>query len=40
MNAVEVVQHANEAYNAHDAEALAATYAGGATWLIPTPRSS
>ena len=32
MNAVEVVQHANKAYNAHDADALAATYAQGATY--------
>ena len=32
MNAVEVVQHANKAYNAHDADALAATYAEGATY--------
>ena len=32
MNAVEVVQHANKAYNAHDADALAAAYAEGATY--------
>ena len=32
MNAVEVVQHANKAYNAHDADALAASYAEGATY--------
>ena len=30
MNAVKVVQHANKAYNAHDADAFAATYAEGA----------
>ena len=34
MNAVEVVQHANKAYNAHDADALAAAYAEGATIVI------
>ena len=32
MNAVEVVQHANKAYNAHDADALAAAYAEGTTY--------
>ena len=32
MNAVEVVQHANKVYNAHDADALAAAYAEGATY--------
>ena len=32
MNAIEVVQHANKAYNAHDADALAAAYAEGATY--------
>jgi len=32
MNAVQVVQQANKAYNAHDADALAAAYAEGATY--------
>ena len=35
MKAIEVVQRANKAYNAHDAEALAATYAEGATYSNP-----
>ena len=35
MNAIEVVQQANKAYNAHNAEALAATYAEGATYSNP-----
>ena len=35
MNAVEVVQRANNAYNAHDGDALAATYAEGATYSNP-----
>jgi steroid delta-isomerase-like uncharacterized protein len=35
MNAIEVVKDANKAYNAHDAEALAATYAEGATYSNP-----
>jgi len=32
MSAIEIVQHANKAYNAHDADALAASYAEGATY--------
>src|ERR1700676_1043671 len=32
MNAVEVVQHANKTYNAHDADALAAVYTEGSTY--------
>jgi steroid delta-isomerase-like uncharacterized protein len=32
MNAVEVVQHANKAYNAHDADTFAAASAEGATY--------
>jgi ketosteroid isomerase-like protein len=35
MNAIEVVQHVNKAYNAHDADALAASYAEGATYSNP-----
>jgi steroid delta-isomerase-like uncharacterized protein len=35
MNAIEVVQQANKAYNAHDADALAATYAEDATYSNP-----
>jgi steroid delta-isomerase-like uncharacterized protein len=35
MNAIEVVQQANKAYNSHNAEALAATYAEGATYSNP-----
>jgi steroid delta-isomerase-like uncharacterized protein len=35
MNAIEVVQQANKAYNAHDADALAATYGEGATYSNP-----
>jgi hypothetical protein len=35
VNAIEVVQHNNKAYNAHDAEALAATYAEGASYSNP-----
>ena len=34
MNAVEVVQHANKAYNAHDADALAAAYAEGVMYVF------
>jgi hypothetical protein len=32
MSAIEIVQRANKAYNAHDADALAASYAEGATY--------
>jgi steroid delta-isomerase-like uncharacterized protein len=35
MNAIEVVQPNNKTFNAHDAEALAATYAEGATYSNP-----
>ena len=35
MNAIEIVQRSNKAYNAHDADALAATYAKGATYGNP-----
>jgi steroid delta-isomerase-like uncharacterized protein len=35
MNAIEIVQRSNKAYNAHDADALAATYAEGATYSNP-----
>ena len=35
MNAIEVVQQANKACNAHDAGVLAATYAEGATYSNP-----
>jgi steroid delta-isomerase-like uncharacterized protein len=35
MNAIEVVQRANKAYNAHDADALAVMYADGATYGNP-----
>jgi ketosteroid isomerase-like protein len=35
MNAIEVVQNNNKAYNAHDADAFAATYAEGATYSNP-----
>ena len=32
MSVIEIVQRANKAYNAHDADALAASYAEGATY--------
>jgi hypothetical protein len=35
MNAIEVVRHNNKAYNAHNGEALAATYAEGAAYSNP-----
>ena len=35
MNAIKVVQRANKAYNGHDADALAAAYAEGATYSNP-----
>jgi hypothetical protein len=35
MNAIEIVQRSNKAYNAHDADALAATYAEDATYSNP-----
>jgi steroid delta-isomerase-like uncharacterized protein len=35
MNAIEVVQNNNKAYNAHDADAFAATYAEGASYSNP-----
>ena|ERR1700719_3722039 len=35
MNAIEIVRRSNKAYNAHDADALAATYAEGATYSNP-----
>jgi hypothetical protein len=35
MNAIEVVQRANKAWNAHDADAVAATYVEGATYSNP-----
>jgi steroid delta-isomerase-like uncharacterized protein len=35
MNSIEIVQRSNKAYNAHDADALAATYAEGATYSNP-----
>jgi steroid delta-isomerase-like uncharacterized protein len=35
MNAIEVVQRANKAWNAHDADAVAAAYAEGATYSNP-----
>jgi steroid delta-isomerase-like uncharacterized protein len=35
MNAIEVVQQNNKTYNPHDAEAVAATYAEGATCSNP-----
>ena len=35
MNAIEVVQHANKAWNAHDADGVAAAYAEGATYSNP-----
>jgi hypothetical protein len=38
MNAIEVVQDNNKAYNAHDAEALTATYAEGASYSNPRGR--
>jgi nuclear transport factor 2 (NTF2) superfamily protein len=35
MHAIEVVQRANKAWNAHDADAVAATYVEGATYSNP-----
>ena len=35
MNAFEVVQRANKAWNGHDADAVAAAYAEGATYSNP-----
>jgi steroid delta-isomerase-like uncharacterized protein len=35
MNAIEVVQRSNKAYNAHDADALAALYAEDVTYSHP-----
>ena len=38
MNAIEVVQRANKAWNGHDADAVAAAYAEGATYSNPRAR--
>jgi steroid delta-isomerase-like uncharacterized protein len=35
MNAIEVIRRANKAWNAHDADAVAAAYAEGATYTNP-----